>query len=101
AEAGATLCGCCSVDLDVPDQLDREQIRPRIEPDEELGALALDRLGEPVGEQRRGDGRLGAHATEATGGLGRRPYEGRTPAALVNSSRRTSSGPRSRPRRRS
>src|SRR5206468_11116567 len=60
-EAGAALGGRIAVDLDVADELDREEIGARVEPDEELRALALDRLGQPVGEQgRRNDG-LGAH----------------------------------------
>jgi hypothetical protein len=38
-------------------QLDREQIEARVEPDDELRALALDRLGDAVGERFHGDGR--------------------------------------------
>ena len=41
---------------DVPAQLDREQIGQRVEPDDELAALALDLGREPVGERERGDG---------------------------------------------
>ena len=36
-------------------QLDRQQVEARVEPDDELAALALDRLREPVGEGRGGD----------------------------------------------
>jgi hypothetical protein len=40
-------------------QLDREEVRPWVEPDDKLRPLALDRLGEAVGEVRR---RNGGHA---------------------------------------
>jgi hypothetical protein len=36
-------------------ELDRKQMGPRIEADDELRALALDRVGEAVGEVRRRD----------------------------------------------
>ena len=35
-------------------ELDGQQVEPRVEPDDELAPLALDRLGEPVAEG--GDG---------------------------------------------
>jgi hypothetical protein len=35
--------------------LDREKVRTRIEADDELRPLALDRIGEAVGEVRRRD----------------------------------------------
>ena len=54
------------VDLRVADELDRQQVGARVEPDEELGALPLDRLGQPVGEERGGQGRLCAHVSEAS-----------------------------------
>ena len=39
-------------------QLDGKQVRPRIEPDDELRSLALDRLGEPVAERHAAPARL-------------------------------------------
>ena len=44
-------------------QLDGQKIWPRIEPDDELGALPLDRLGQAVGEVRRRDS---GHTREST-----------------------------------
>ena len=38
-----------------PAQLDRQQVGRGIEPDDELAALPLDSLGEPVAERRRAD----------------------------------------------
>ena len=53
----------------LPAQLDRQEIDARVEPDHELTALALDRLGDAIGE-RRNHGRLvfrsHAHAAKAT-----------------------------------
>ena len=50
-------------------ELDGQQVDPWIEPDDELAPLALDRLGDPIGELGNG-GRLGvrrtAHAAKAT-----------------------------------
>ena len=46
---------------DVAAQLDRHQVGLRIEPDDELAALALDLGGQPVGEGQRRDGHR--HAT--------------------------------------
>ncbi len=40
----------------VAPQLDREQLDPRVEPDDDLRPLPLDGLGEPVGEGRGGHG---------------------------------------------
>jgi hypothetical protein len=45
----------------VPGELDGEQVRARVEADEQLGALPLDCLGETVGEERSRDCRLDAH----------------------------------------
>ena len=45
---------------DVAVQLDRHQLGLRIEPDDELAALALDLRSEPVGERERGDGHPGS-----------------------------------------
>ena len=41
---------------DVAAQLDRHQVRVRIEPDHDLRPLALDLGGQTVGERQRGDG---------------------------------------------
>ena len=53
----------------LPAQLDRQEIDARVEPDDELAALPLDRLGDPIRE-RRDHGRLvvrsHAHAAKAT-----------------------------------
>jgi len=54
----------------VSGELDRQEIRPRIEPDEKLRTLALDRLRQPVGEEGGGDCGLGAHAGEANARCG-------------------------------
>ena len=37
-------------DVGVAPKLDREQVEPRVEPDNKLRALAFDRLGDAVGE---------------------------------------------------
>ena len=42
--------------MSVTFELDGQEIRPRVEPDHELGALPLDRFGQTVGEVRRRDG---------------------------------------------
>ena len=42
--------------MSVTFELDGKEIRPRVEPDHELGTLPLDRLGQTVGEVRRRDG---------------------------------------------
>ena len=42
--------------LDVPAELDRHEVDARVDPDDELRALALDLGREPVGERLRGDG---------------------------------------------
>jgi hypothetical protein len=46
----------------VPGELYREQVGPRVESDEKLGALPLDCLREAVGEEGSRDCRLGAHS---------------------------------------
>src|SRR6266511_4011980 len=56
-EAGARVGRCLPPQVGVALQLDREQIRARVEADDELRALPLDRVREPVGEVRRRDGR--------------------------------------------
>ena len=63
----ATACGAHGVDdpaaeaRDVPAELDRQQVGQRIEPDDELAALALDLDGDPVAEGERRD----SHRLEA------------------------------------
>ena len=46
-------------------ELDRQQVDARVEPDDELAALALDRLCDAIGERGHGDGLLG-HAANGT-----------------------------------
>src|SRR5919201_1439143 len=53
AEPGARTGSLCAAEVHFAFQLDREEIGPRIEPDHELRALPLDRLGEAVGGVRR------------------------------------------------
>ena len=43
-------------DVRVAAQLEREQVEPRVEADDELAVPLDDGLGEAVGEGRRGDG---------------------------------------------
>jgi hypothetical protein len=52
-------------------QLDRQEIGARIEPDDELRALALDGLGEAVGEVRRRDGGHALRVLPSKDGEGR------------------------------
>jgi len=52
-------------------ELDRKQVRPGIEPDHELRALPLDRLGKTVGEVRRRDGGHGLRVLPAKDSEGR------------------------------
>ena len=50
-------------------QLDGQEVDPRVEPDDELAALPLDRLGDPIGERNdrgRSSSASGAHAAKAT-----------------------------------
>src|SRR6188508_3000163 len=63
-------------------ELDRQEIGTWIEADEELGALALDHFGQPIGEEGRGDCRLRAHAAEANCRCGRTKRRRAAPAAL-------------------
>ena len=72
AEARAAAGRGGPVVLDVADKLDRKQIRARVEPDQELRALALDGVCKPVAEQGRRDDWLGAHTSEATRAFGAR-----------------------------
>jgi hypothetical protein len=48
-----------AAEVSVAAELDREQLRARVEPDDELASLPLDRLGEPVAEAPGGDRRVG------------------------------------------
>ena len=59
----ATTATQSPLERDVASQLDREQVGPRVEPDDELAALALDLRGEPVGERVRRD----RHRSESSG----------------------------------
>jgi hypothetical protein len=59
AEASAGVGGVVASEVRVPLQLDREQVGPRIEPDDQLAALPLDLRRQPIGERSRGDGTIG------------------------------------------
>ena len=50
AEARDRRCGCRAPEHGLAAKLHREQVEPRIETDEELAVLPLDRLSEAVGE---------------------------------------------------
>jgi hypothetical protein len=52
AEAGDGVCGRAPARVGVPTKLDGKELGPRVEPDEELAALAVDRLRDAVGERR-------------------------------------------------
>ena len=64
-------------------QLDRKLVRHRVEPDDDLAPLALDRVGDSVGEMRHGHRR---HTPECTERLGTR--EGPLPRPLDDPRRR-------------
>ena len=55
AEAGERVGRLGAAEHRLAAQLDGQQVEARIEPDDELAALALDRLRKPVGEGRGGD----------------------------------------------
>ncbi|MDX6386628.1 MAG: hypothetical protein QOD85_430, partial [Gaiellaceae bacterium] len=55
AEAGACVGGLRPALMRVPFQLDGQQIWTRIKPDDELGALVLDGIGQAIREVRRRD----------------------------------------------
>ena len=58
--------GSGSSEHGLPAELDREEIDARVEADDELAALALDRLGDPIRERRdRGRPVVGSHAHAA------------------------------------
>ena len=67
AEAGNGVRGLAAAEHRLAAQLDRQQVEPRIEADDELAALALDGLREPVGKGRGGHGRHGDKATRRLG----------------------------------
>src|SRR5207302_3747430 len=60
AETRACLRDVLAAEVGVAAQLDGQQVGLRVEPDDELAALALDGLGEPVTEARGRDGLLGS-----------------------------------------
>src|SRR5204863_7628812 len=62
-------------------QLDRKQVRSRVEADDELRTLVLDGLGEAIGEMRRRDC---GHRFETTEARGRpnRSFKRRRPACF-------------------
>ena len=68
---------------DVAAQLDRQQVGPRIEPDDELAALALDLGGEPVAERERRD----SHRGQLRRRPERRPERPHVPARRTSESR--------------
>jgi hypothetical protein len=64
-------------------ELNGQEVRTRVEADEQLGTLALDHFRQPVGKKRsRGDGRLSAHAREASVQLGPQQRQRAARAAL-------------------
>jgi hypothetical protein len=46
-------------------KLDRQQVEPRIEPDDELRAFVLDRMGDAIGESLGRRGSLDLHLHSA------------------------------------
>ena len=65
AEAGEGARGLGPAEHGLAAQLDRQQVEARVEPDDELAALPLDGIGEPVGERRGGHREPWGKATRA------------------------------------
>ena len=91
AEARGRLGGRGPPDVGVAAQLDRQQVEPRVEADDELAALPLDGLGEAVGEDAwsRRRRRLPSPTEYADRGAA---AEGRSGAALGSDSEQSLAG---------
>jgi hypothetical protein len=61
AEARARVGGGAAREMSVTCELDGQEVRPRVEADDELGTLSLDRICDPIGENARAYRGLGSH----------------------------------------
>jgi hypothetical protein len=99
AEAAARLRRGLAREVGVAGELDRQQVGPRIEADQQLRALPLDRLRQAVGEQLGRDCRLGAHSHSGYRAL--RPGKVRAASAALRKSLKERAARTRRHRRRS
>src|SRR6185437_674524 len=73
AEAGGRLGRGRAADVRVPAELEREQVEPRVEADDELAPPLADRLGQTVGEGRGRDRSPRVHHLQTNHGPPARP----------------------------